>query len=160
MDELNVLELHSIKYFLHRRSVYIRAVLRQSCGVILNVGVFRAGMKQRACGSSVQIEYNGAEVHIRELLCSVHPEIFKARCIVGVQDVSVLFGHFKLGHCILFCLRKKSALLVIFLFNSSRRRSFFVASAFNSSTKVFKPFASSLALVATSAHFLASSFTS
>ena len=77
------------KCFLNWRSVYIRTVLRQGCGIVLNIGVLEAGMKQRTCGNSIQIEYNGAEVHIRELLYSVHPEIFKARCIVGVQNISI-----------------------------------------------------------------------
>ena len=53
-------------------------------GIVFNINVLRAGLEKRA-GSSVQIKFDRAEVHLREVFNSVHPEIFKTRCIVVVQ---------------------------------------------------------------------------
>ena len=54
-------------------------------------------MEEGAC-SSTKVEFNGAKVHFGEVFHSVHAKVFEARCIVGVQQISVLFRGFELHH--------------------------------------------------------------
>ena len=72
--------------------ICFRIVLgRQGCGIVLDIGVLRANLKQRA-GSSSQIKFDGTKVYFREVFHGLHSEIFKACCIIGVQKLGVFVG--------------------------------------------------------------------
>ena len=91
----------------------VRLVLgRQSGGIIFNVNIFRARLEERAC-SSTEVELNGAKVNFREVFHNVHVKIFKARCVVGVQQISEFFKCSELHYRVFFYLVKKGTQLVI-----------------------------------------------
>ena len=79
-----------LKFSLHCRGVIFNVLGRLSSDIVLNVNIFGACLEERAC-SSTNVELNGAKVDFRDVFYSVHSKIFKARCVVGVQQVSELF---------------------------------------------------------------------
>ena len=94
MDELSVFELHQkipkqrIKHkkikFCKNLFLSTGGIGQLGRGIVLNINVLGAGLEKRA-GSSIQVKLDGAEVHLREVFNSVHPEILKTCCIVAVQ---------------------------------------------------------------------------
>ena len=74
--------------------------------------IFRALLEERTC-SSTKVELNGTKVNFREVFHSVHVKIFKARRVLGVQQISELFRGFELHYRVFFCLDKKGTQLAI-----------------------------------------------
>ena len=94
MDETNVLELHFLKKkqqtknktkSSRRRSVVLGICRRRKCAsVVLDIDVLLACLEKRASGST-KIELYDAKIKVREVLCSVQPEVFEPSCIVLIQ---------------------------------------------------------------------------
>ena len=80
---------------------------RLGSGIVLNVDIFRAHLKKKACSTNVELD--GAEVNFWEAFLSVHTEIFKASSIISVQKINILFGSFELHNSVLFGFLKKGA---------------------------------------------------
>ena len=111
-------------------------------GIVFNVNIFRARLEERAC-SSTKVELNGAKVNFREVFHSVHAKIFKACCLVGVQQISKLFRSSELHYRVLFCLVKKDTQLVIPLLKVVKTSIFL----YNISSKLFNQVLQLLGLV-------------
>ena len=114
MDEFSVLELHQKipkQMIKHKKIKFCEDLFLSrggigwlGRGIVFNINVLRAGLEKRA-GSSVQVKLDGAEVHLREVFNSIHPEIFKTRCIIAIQQVCKCFGRFELRNGIFLSLR-------------------------------------------------------
>ena len=90
----------------------IRLILgRLSGGIVFNINIFKARLEERTC--STKVELNGAKVNFKEVFHSVHAKVFKASRVVGVQQISELFGSSKLHYRVFFGLVKKGTQLVI-----------------------------------------------
>ena len=90
----------------------IRLILgRLSGGIVFNINIFRARLEERTC--STKVELNGAKVNFKEVFHSIHAKVFKASGVVGVQQISELFGSSKLHYRVFFGLIKKGTQLII-----------------------------------------------
>ena len=84
----------------------IRLILgRLSGGIVFNINIFKARLEERTY--STKVELNGAKVNFKEVFHSIHAKVFKASRVVGVQQISELFGSFELHYHIFFGLIKK-----------------------------------------------------
>ena len=85
--------------------------IRLSGGIVFNINIFGARLEERTC--STKVELNGAKVNFKEVFHSIHAKVFKASHVVGVQQISELFGSSKLHYRVFFGLIKKGTQLVI-----------------------------------------------
>ena len=72
---------------------------------------FKTRLEERAGNTKVKLD--GAKVNFKEVFHSVHMKVFKASCVVGVQQISELFGSSELHYNVFFGLVKKGTQLVI-----------------------------------------------
>ena len=131
---------------------------RLVCGIVFNINILKACLEERAC-SSTKVKLNGIEVHFREVFHSVHAKVFEAHCVVGVQQISMLFRGFELHHCVLFCLVKKDTQLVIPLLKVVKTSILLYNISFKLLNQVLQLLGLVFSLGATSAHLLQSFLT-
>ena len=84
---------------------------RLSCGIVLNIDIFRTRLEERAC--STYVELNRAEVNLREAFCGVHAKVLKTSIVVFIQKISELARRPKILNGISLGFLKKDVKLVI-----------------------------------------------